>query len=714
MAAPLYHSDPTIKPTSIFSPEQWETLLAICDTFIAPLGQDEIQKLLQETHSNAVKERKELVVAFLQEKATDYPGFKEKLDRILSNNIQPSKLRQIRFVLSLLSSRFGAVLTGHITPIHQLNRAQRECVLQSWTKSPLLSLRTLFSSLSRLSRLGYISCSEVAMQAIGYPLTDPDSNHPTRFQAKRFHDFMFLDIKGETAELHTEVVIVGSGSGGGVVAAILAKAGRKMIVIEKGKYHPQETLPLSETEAKENLFEAGGALMSDDGCVSILAGSTWGGGSAINWSTSLQPQSYVRDEWAREYPFFNELAFQESLDFVCKRMGCSTKHMKHNKMNHALIEGSRKLGFPYCDNPQNTGDAEHSCGYCGYAQLAIILQTSRYGCRYAEKQSSNVSWLVDAASNAQFLQKTHVEKVIMKGNRAIGVEALVNGQTKLRVFADVVVLAGGAINTPAVLLRSAVKNKNIGKNLTLHPVSTVFGHYYDEDTKPWEGAILTASSQISERRVLGWGAKLEVQWNIPGLAALNAPWRSGYQVKRNMLYWNQSVAYSSRARERDPGYVYIDKQNKLPRICYTLSSFDCDSILDGVLRLCDIVVTAGANEVFTGCLDVEIYKTTERGIADPSYKNWKESVRTAGIIPGRSTIGSAHQMSSCRMGKDPRNSVVDDHGRVHGYQRLYIADSSVLPSASGVNPMISTMGLAHYISLKLIEDMKSMNALSSL
>ena len=294
-------------------------------------------------------------------------------------------------------------------------------------------------------------------------------------------DYSFIQFpQGDEPEvLETDVVIVGSGCGGGVCAKNLAEAGSRVIVVEKAYHYPPEHLPMSEADAGVHLFMNGGVDMSDDNSIAIIAGQAWGGGGTINWSASLQTQEYVRQEWANAgLPFFTSSAFQDSLDRVCHRMGVSTDHVEHGANNQMLHEGARKLGYSTKIVPQNTGGNKHYCGYC------------TLGCGSAEKQGPVVSFLPDAAkAGAHFIEGFEAEKVLfedVEGKKtAVGLKGLwhsrdsnrgVSGSDKTTrsvvIKAKRVIVSCGTLQSPLLLLRSGLTNPQIGRNLHLHPGSS--------------------------------------------------------------------------------------------------------------------------------------------------------------------------------------------------------------------------------------------------
>jgi hypothetical protein len=302
----------------------------------------------------------------------------------------------------------------------------------------------------------------------GYP------HFPDSYSPGKGYDFRFLQfpsapkgVNDTPVVLEYDVVIVGSGCGGGVCAKNLAEAGHSVLVVDKSYYHPPEALPMSEPAGSLHLFEAGGIDSTDDGSLSVISGSCWGGGGSVNWSASLQTQGFVRKEWAedRKLPFFGSEEFQTCLDRVCERMGVSDKHIRHNHGNQVLLEAARKLGYTAKAVPQNTAGAEHYCGHCAQ------------GCGSAEKQGPATSWLPDAArAGAHFVEGLEVEKVVFKENggakKAVGIRGVwtsrngdggLDGPLEQRVKRRVVVKArkvivsAGSLWSPIVLLNSGLK-----------------------------------------------------------------------------------------------------------------------------------------------------------------------------------------------------------------------------------------------------------------
>jgi hypothetical protein len=260
------------------------------------------------------------------------------------------------------STRVGSLaLTGYATPFHQQPVHIRHSILKGWQRSYLPPLQLVYKSLTAVMKYLWLKTSPTIGPTVGFPQT------PIHGVPGKGFDFKFLQFPaGSHPEIiETDVVIVGSGCGGGVSAKNLAEAGHRVIVVEKSYYFSPEHMPMSQRDANIHLFENGGVMPVDDNSTNVIAGSCWGGGGTVNWCASLQTQWFVRKEWAnRGLKFFESEKFQDCMDKVCHWMGVSTKYINHNHANRMILEGARKLGYTAKDVPQNTGGQEHYCGYC--------------------------------------------------------------------------------------------------------------------------------------------------------------------------------------------------------------------------------------------------------------------------------------------------------------------------------------------------------------
>ena len=380
-------------------------------------------------------------------------------------------------------------MTGSITSFHQQTVQARQQILQNWERSYLPPLRKVAKALNLLFRSTWLKTSPTVGPILGFPKVPIHGKSGKGFN----YDFLTFPRSPDAEIIETDVVIVGSGCGGSVCAKNLAEAGNKVLVVEKAYHFPTEHLPMSEADAGTHLFMNGGIEVSDDSSISVIAGQAFGGGGTVNWSASLQTQGFVRQEWASQgLPFFTSASYQDCLDCVCQRMGVSADQIEHNKTNRVILEGARKLGYSAKAVPQNTGGTQHYCGYC------------TLGCGSSEKQGPVVSFLPDAArAGAKFIEGFQADNVLfddVDGNKvAIGIQGTwrsrdgsdgVSGHDchtrQVIIRAKRVIVSCGTLQSPLLLLRSGLRNPNIGRHLKLHPVSVVAA-VFDEEVRPWEG-----------------------------------------------------------------------------------------------------------------------------------------------------------------------------------------------------------------------------------
>ncbi|KAI5467240.1 long chain fatty alcohol oxidase [Mariannaea sp. PMI_226] len=714
---PLPLPAPVAAPSApdLLNPTQWKILMSICDTIILSVHTSEPGKLVDvsETFQNdaleALPSRRDTsasrVKAYLEEGASTIPEYRELLRRIFIVLLLPSVRKQLLQMLSLLSYSAGSVvLTGRTTIISEQPLDIRQQIIQGWVTSRFGALRLFVRQLTLVSKQLWLRTSPNLQPILGLP------RMPVYAPLGKGHEFNFIQLPpGEEPEtLETDIVIIGSGCGGGVCAKELAEAGIRVIVVDKGYYWSPEYFPMTAVQGPSHLFMNEGQINSDDGSVNIVAGSTWGGGGTINWSASLQPQGFVRREWAAKgLPFFTSTAFQESIDRVCDTMGVSAEHIKHSKPNALLLEGSRKLGWAHAAVPQNTGGSEHSCGHC------------HLGCRSAEKQGPAVSWLPRAASaGARFMEGLDVKKIEFTKVRGHQVVNGIRGTWKSRdehkgvagtptvtrevfIQAKKVIVSCGSLQSPLLLLRSGLTNYQIGRNLYLHPVSMV-GAVYDEETRPWDGPILTSvSPEFENLDGHGHGVKLEATNMLPWSWLTWAPWTEGLKYKQLAAKMNRMAGFISVPRDRDPGRVYPDSDDGRCRIQYHPSNFDKANILEGLVALARISYVTGAREIFTIVPGFESFVRkdgTDQTETDAEFETWITKMQAHGFPTPETYWISAHQMGSCRMSAKPKDGVVAADGHVWGTKGLYVADASVFPTASGVNPSVTVMSIADHIS----------------
>ncbi|KIS70879.1 uncharacterized protein UMAG_02023 [Mycosarcoma maydis] len=738
-----------IKAEEVWSAAQREAFLAFADAIVPELDGADAADVLSHLPAEATDRQRELAPRFAKEGFKSSPRLLDCAAQQCLASLSSNVAGQINLFLTLLSTRAGTIaLSGYVGPFTQLDRLTREKVILGWLTSRLTLLRMASAGLKGIILLVYYRNHQPAWEAIGYPDGRADDwTRPTQggevtpptpvYDYKFENDKIAAQATGSEIIVDTEVLVIGSGSGGGVAGSYLAQRGIRTLIVDKGIYlHPDKVVG-REDQGYSLLYEGEGILPSENGSINILAGSTFGGGSSINWSASLKPRHFVRRTWAEKYgvPYYNSPYFTSDLNAVCTRMGVAVAPIRHNIGNSLLALGAQRAGHPVEPVPQNSGGHTHYCGKC------------QLGCISGHKQGGIVSWLKDAAeAGAAFMTNCYVERILFdKNKRAIGALATVDGRKIKILAAKGVVVASGSLQTPALLLRSPElkTNKMIGQTLRLHPATVVTG-YYNFPIKPWEGGLLTMvdnSAEMVDKD--GWGCKIEVIASSPSIHAAFNNFASAKEHKSRMLQYSHSYTMVIICRDRDGGRVVLDEKG-LARVDYTISSFDQRSLVQGILRGADAHLMAGAEVIGTAQTAVPAFvasslssakpptngapalppppsdsiytettqvpatftpvQTVPRDLNDPAYKEWQKKVSAAGAQPYILSMGSAHQMASCRMGANPKMSALDPEGRVWGAKNLWVADASAMCEASGVNPMITAMATARGVARNVARD----------
>ena len=265
------------------------------------------------------------------------------------------------------------------------------------------------------------------------------------------------------------------------------------------------------------------------------------------------------------------------------------------------------------------------------------------------------------------------------------------------VRAKTVIVAAGAIHSPAVLLRSGLNNPHIGRHLKLHPVSTVSG-IYPEKVYSWQGVMQSAYSNEFAYLDGNYGYKLEVPPAHPGIIGTSTPWYSPREYRDQMLQLANIATFIVLTRDKGEGSITLDKYGE-PVIDYVVSVYDRQHLRHGLRMAARAHFAAGATAVTTTHNKrTRLDRPADGEISEQQWRAFDRQVEQHGMDPNRVMMFTAHQMGTCRMGADPKNAVVDGNHEVYGVKGLFVCDGSVFPSASGVNPMLSIMGLAHRAS----------------
>jgi len=613
---------------------------------------------------------------------------------IIESYVSPEQKADFRRLLRTIESPWAnLLLSGRPHRFSSVSHADRERFLLAWAHSRLGIKRRGFHAVKRLVLfLTYAKALDSGVNpnwpAIGYAgpqsSESPHAHHPSEVRIEP------LQPTQETS-LEADVCVVGSGAGGSVIAAKLAESGHRVIVLDAGPYRTADAFTQREAEAYDTMFQGHGVLTTRDLAFSVLAGQTAGGSSTINWMTCLKPPRWARDEWERECGMTGVAspAFDAFIDEVWNRLHVNVDESIVNPSNDVLRRGSEALGYrlgvDYEVIPRNALGCEGRCDFCFF------------GCVYNAKQSTLVTYLPDAfRAGARFLFDTKANHVIIEGGEVRGVEATFrdDGHTiPVHVRARTVVAAGSAIQTPALLLRSGIRSPGVGLGLRLDPTTALFGEF-PSPIRMWSGPMQTIVVKRFQDADEGHhGPWLESAPGHPGLSALAIPWSGGRAHKDAMRRLDRAASTIVLVRDVAEGRVTIDARGE-PVLEYRLSTRDRRNLTRGLQEAARIQRAAGALRI--GSLHLRECSVGDGSspIRDADFDAFIDWLGRLSIRENGVALFSAHPMGSARAGTNPKTSAAKPTGESHDVRNLWIGDGSLLPTAPGVNPMISIMALA--------------------
>jgi choline dehydrogenase-like flavoprotein len=407
----------------------------------------------------------------------------------------------------------------------------------------------------------------------------------------------------------------------------------------------------------------------------------------VNWTTSYRTPDHVLAYWREQ---FGSLLTPEILkphfEEVEARLGIQKVELEDtNANNRSIYDGCRKLGWQVDTTKRNVRGCLRS-GYCGM------------GCPVDAKQSAALTYLPDAVSKgAEVYAQCRVERIEWSGRRAIAaigrfLDAASVRETgrAVRVEPKVMVISGGALNSPALLLRSEITGIAVGKHTWLHPV-VAMGAFYKDRVEGFYGAPQSVASHHFAQRKEGAGFFIEAAPVHPMLASISMPGFGGPLRTRMGLLPNVAATISLMIDGFDPaetGGTVSLKPEGGPKLDYPFTERNYECFRAGMKAIAQLHLANGAREIVS-------FHTTHVHISKESDL---ARIDAAPLGPNLFGAFTAHQMGGCRMGADPAKSVVDPQFRHHAFDNLFVVDGSVFPTSLGVNPMETIYGLSSWAS----------------
>ncbi|WP_234977484.1 GMC family oxidoreductase [Ferrimonas marina] len=498
-------------------------------------------------------------------------------------------------------------------------------------------------------------------------------------------------IDGSTLQspraLECDVVIVGSGAGGGTAAEILSQRGLKVVLVEAGPLKTAADFVMQERVAYPDLYQQSAAMRTADGAVAMLQGRCVGGSTTVNWTTSIRTPEPTLAHWRSEFGL-DDLTPEVLMPWFEQAEQALNIHpwpVPPNANNQALVDGCQQLGWSYQVIRRNVRGCAN-LGYCGM------------GCPINAKQSMLVTTIPAAlAAGTTLLSHTEAWQLEHDGEQVARLHCLTRDSQHQRrsvgvtVSARHVVLCGGALHSPALLMRSKAPDphQRLGQRTFLHPTLLSLARFAEP-----VAAHAGAPQSIYSDQFLWpdgdgpFGYKLEAAPLHPVLLASKLP-GLGQEHHRLMRHFDHlgialALVRDGFAEDSPGGRVSLDKFGD-PVLDYPLSERFWDTARHAFERMTAMQFAAGAEAVMVAQDPAQWWHSAEEAAL---------GIAQLQLAPLQTTVASAHIMGGCTMAATPQQGVVDASGRHHQLRNLSVLDGSVLPTSLGANPQLTLYALA--------------------
>lgn len=492
----------------------------------------------------------------------------------------------------------------------------------------------------------------------------------------------------EDLTLDTDVVIIGTGAGGGTAGEILSKAGLKVIMVEEGPLKSSNDFDMQEDSAYSNLYQEGMARGSKDGAFTIMQGRCVGGSTTVNWTSSFRTPEHTLTHWHKHHNLkgFSPEDMAPWFTKMEKRLNIGQWQQPPNANNQVLIDGCKKLGYDWQTIPRNVAGC-WNIGYCGM------------GCPTNAKQSMLVTTIPETLNhNGELLFSAQAERLMIRNDKVTGVicrgiqeDGVTPSGYSVTINAKHTVMACGGINGPGLLLRSGVPDpyERIGKRTFLHPVTFSVAQF-DKKIEGYYGAPQSAYSdhfQWHQGATGPMGYKLEVNPMQPAMmaAVIMGHGAQHRQQMQNLPRLNSMIALLRDGfhEESQGGSIELRHDNS-PVVDYAFNDYLIDGFKRSLLTMAEIQLAAGASGV---------RPVHTRGEFVSTLAAAKQQIDALDYSPNAIRAGSAHVMGGCAMGATEKEGVVDALGQSFTLDNLSIFDGSTFPTSIGANPQLSIYGM---------------------
>jgi choline dehydrogenase-like flavoprotein len=555
-------------------------------------------------------------------------------------------------------------------PFDALSAARQEALLRRWEDDPIL--KAALGLVALVYKFVHFDQQRV-YGAMGGKLNVVSALETPRWlrQVHRAQDWAADDVE-------CDVVVVGTGAGGGVVGKELADRGLAVVFVEEGEHHRRDAFDGSSIRAHQRFYR--GAFSLGNVAMPVFMGRLVGGSTAINGGTCLRTPPWVLDRWCEELGTgdFTPSAMKPYFERVEQVLDVQPSDPDRiGPIAGVMARGCDALGWKHFAVRRNAPGCDGS-GFCDF------------GCRTDARRGTNIAYIPPALEKGSLLLTgLRADRVVIEGGRAVGIAATAKDGRTIVVRARAVVLAGGAIPTPLLLLKQGICNASgqVGRNLSAHP-SGGFSALFDEEIRGH--AHIPQGYGCDE--FLREGMLITAAQPDLNIAAAVLP-LSGRRLMETLGRIDHLAYFAIMIRDSTRnGRVWRDVGG-LPAITYNVAAPDVQAMHRGMIRTGEMCLAAGAKRLHPTALKMRVLN----GARD------LDAFRKAKLSAGDVVWTSYHPLGTCNMGPDPKTSVVDTNHQTHDVRGLFVVDGSTVPGPPGVNPQLTIMAMATRAAEKIAE-----------
>ncbi len=490
-----------------------------------------------------------------------------------------------------------------------------------------------------------------------------------------------------------DVLVIGTGAGGAAVGAELAEAGFDVLFAEEGSYNPTSSFKPQATESVPRLYrDAGATVILGRPMIPFVEGRTVGGSTVLNGGMTYRTPAEVLTGWQRitGSPEMGPAALEPLFERVESVVHAASQHeVSVGNDSRLMAEGARRLGWKVSVNTRNQ-------------EMCVGANNCVFGCPTGAKQSALVSYMPKAiAAGARCATEVRIERLLIRRGRCVGAVGHAvdprtrRGDVKVTFRAKAVIVAGGAIQTPHLLLRHRLGRPSgqLGRNFLIHPNAKVVATYPGA-VHAWQGV----SQYCQIREFHDEGILFAENFIPPSALAATLPW-SGSSAMDFMKRYNHAAVTGVLVEDSVTGSVSRGLLGS-PLARYQISDHDHARFKRGIRLLSMLHFEMGADQVLLPFTNAHVASNMDEVDAAIAAQTSMETLE----------MFTVHLMGTARMGSRPETSVVDLGGQLWDLPGCYVADASLFPTAIGVNPQITIMALATRVAERMIDQRGSILA----